>query len=137
MHGHDAGDGLLVEVARRVTGCLRPSDVAARLGGDEFAVLIEDTHGPSSAVTIAQRIIASFAMPFDFAGQELTLATSIGIALFPDAADDYTTLLAAADEAMYAAKRLGRHSYQSYERPLNRDRSSARFPRGARDELRC
>jgi two-component system cell cycle response regulator len=118
IYGHEAGDSVLIEVARRLTAAVRPSDVVARLGGDEFALFIEDVHGVGAAIAVAKRILMHLAVPLELIRADLVIAASIGIAMYPDVADDFSSLLAAADEAMYAAKRLGRHSYEVYQNPL-------------------
>jgi diguanylate cyclase (GGDEF)-like protein/PAS domain S-box-containing protein len=104
--GHESGDRVLVEVANRITGALRDSDTAARLGGDEFVVLLPST-GLSGAVATARALNQVIADPIAFAEGARTVSASIGIAVFPDDGRDPTTLLAAADAAMYEAKRTG------------------------------
>ncbi len=110
--GHDAGDQLLVEVAARVTSCARRSDTVARLGGDEFTVILEGLDSADGAANVAQKILDSMDEPFDLAGREVKVTTSIGIALYPDDARDVEDLQRAADSAMYQAKGAGRATYQ-------------------------
>lgn len=100
-HGHDVGDQVLKEFARRLTGCVRQSDLVARLGGDEFVVLAEGIHSVSHAQTLAQKIVDSLALPVP--GTAIHLATSIGISLY-QADADAAQLLRQADSAMYEAK---------------------------------
>ncbi|MGH2734258.1 MAG: putative bifunctional diguanylate cyclase/phosphodiesterase [Actinomycetota bacterium] len=122
--GHAAGDALLRDVAERLTNSLRPSDTAARLGGDEFAVLLEDTNR-GGAVSVAERILASFQDPF--AGQEgpVLMNGSIGIALSSER-NDASDLLRCADTAMYEAKNRGRARFEVFE---------ARMESGAKQRL--
>jgi diguanylate cyclase (GGDEF)-like protein/PAS domain S-box-containing protein len=105
--GHEAGDRLLVAVAGRLGGCLRPEDTLARFGGDEFVVLIEDVKGPEDAGRIAGRIVEELRAPFFLEGRELYVAASIGIALGEDRTKDPEDLLRDADTAMYRAKGEG------------------------------
>ena len=101
--GHQAGDALLCEVARRLREALRPADTVARLGGDEFAVLLPDTD-EQGALQVAHRLGAALDAPLRIAGQVVAVDMSIGIALAPEQASDATTLLRFSDIAMYAAK---------------------------------
>jgi diguanylate cyclase (GGDEF)-like protein len=105
--GHDAGDRLLVEVAKRLGSCLRPEDTLARFGGDEFTVLIEDARVLDAAVRVAERIVENLREPFTLDGRELYLATSIGIGLGGDGTKNAEELLREADTAMYMAKDEG------------------------------
>ena len=102
--GHDAGDDLLRAVAGRLRGCLRGSDTVARLGGDEFALILCGLESDGQAAVVAQKIIAAIAQPITCGGQEIRAATSIGIAIFPDDADEPRPLLKNADIALYHAK---------------------------------
>ncbi|MCK6387041.1 diguanylate cyclase domain-containing protein [Zoogloea sp.] len=102
--GHDAGDELLREFARRLERCVRKADTVARLGGDEFVVILEDVHGPDDATAVADKIHHSLQQPFDIAGHSLHARTSIGIALHPDDGDDADGLIRHADQRMYQYK---------------------------------
>jgi diguanylate cyclase (GGDEF)-like protein len=107
--GHDVGDRVLVEVARRLDGCTRNADTVARLGGDEFAVLVADHQLPDETDQLCQRLTDAFREPFTVDGHELKLSACIGRAVFPNDADGADTLLRRADAAMFEAKRkLGR-----------------------------
>lgn len=108
--GHQVGDWLLQSVAKSLTGCLRAYDTAARFGGDEFVVLLPDLAGADEALTIAERIRVALEKPFTtVAGKHLTISSSVGVALFPDHADDERGLLQVGDMAMYQAKKTGRN----------------------------
>jgi diguanylate cyclase (GGDEF)-like protein len=100
------GDALLREVAARLVECARESDTAARLGGDEFVLLLEDLHAPEDAEHCAAKIRTALAQPVPTLGAPLYIGASIGIALFPDHADQVETLLMHADAGMYATKRI-------------------------------
>ncbi len=113
--GHEAGDRALVEVARRLSGSLRKADVVARVGGDEFAVLLTEAgEEQEGAVQAARRVMEVFDEPFSIGGREVHLGGSIGIALHPDTADDFETLMAHADMAMYEAARERGTTFQVY-----------------------
>ncbi len=105
--GHETGDGLLVAVAERLEGCLRPEDTLARFGGDEFVVLLEDAEGPDEPVRVAERIIRRLGGPFVLNERDLFTKISIGIAMGGDRAKDPGDLLRDADTAMYRAKEEG------------------------------
>ena len=110
--GHAVGDALLRETASRLKASLRETDVLARLGGDEFAIVQDrenDQRGDARA--LADRIIAIFSKPFDIEGNEVNIATSIGIALAPEHATSSESLMKMADLALYRAKAAGRNGY--------------------------
>jgi diguanylate cyclase (GGDEF)-like protein/hemerythrin-like metal-binding protein/PAS domain S-box-containing protein len=108
--GHAVGDWLLQAVAKSLTRCLRAYDTAARFGGDEFVVLLPELEQAEEARTIAERIRVAIEKPFVTpAGKLLSISSSIGVALFPDHADNERGLLHAGDTAMYQAKRTGRN----------------------------
>jgi diguanylate cyclase (GGDEF)-like protein/PAS domain S-box-containing protein len=116
-HGHDAGDRLLIEAARRLRAALRSGDALARLGGDEFFVVLEDIQDASPAERVAKKLLAALAAPYDDigAGAPVTISASIGISVFPDDAGDAETLLKHADGAMYAAKQAGKDSFRFFK----------------------
>lgn len=105
--GHLIGDRVLETVAERLSGCVRESDTVARLGGDEFVVLLPDIGAAADADKLADKLLAALAAPFVFEEGKANIGGSIGIALYPRHGDSAETLLAAADEAMYRAKREG------------------------------
>jgi diguanylate cyclase (GGDEF)-like protein/PAS domain S-box-containing protein len=103
--GHDAGDYLLFEIARRLRLAIRDSDTAGRMGGDEFTVLLENISKAEDAVAVADKIRASLIEPAVIpSGAKVAVGASVGIAVFPDDGDDGDTVLKAADSAMYAIK---------------------------------
>jgi diguanylate cyclase (GGDEF)-like protein/PAS domain S-box-containing protein len=131
--GHAVGDELLLAVTKRLDGLKREGDVLARAGGDEFFLLLPDLpeDGESPALAAAQRVTAAFQEPFDVAGAELHVSTSVGVSLHPRDAADADELLRHADAAMYQAKRDARSGHALYERekedPLERLSLTARL----------
>lgn len=113
--GHQVGDLLLQEVARRLTLCIRESDSVARLGGDEFVVLLEDlseipTMAASQAKIVGGKILAAIAQPYELAGHECHSTSSMGITVFGGQRDASNEVLQQADIAMYQAKAEGRNT---------------------------
>jgi diguanylate cyclase (GGDEF)-like protein len=104
--GHRAGDMVLVEIATRLSGTLRESDTAARLGGDEFVLMLPATP-LLGAIETSRALVDFIVAPIAIDGKALTVGASIGIAVFPNHGRDAQVLLAAADSAMYEAKRSG------------------------------
>ena len=117
--GHPAGDALLRDVAARLKPLLRDVDVFARLGGDEFAIVQIGASSPREAAgALAERIIELVAQPFNIEGNEINVATSIGIAMAPEHATDSDNLLKMADLALYRAKSGGRSGYCFFDREM-------------------
>jgi len=115
-HGHSAGDRILVEVARRLRANLRASDLVARIGGDEFFVVLEDVHEGATLETVARKILAELARPYELsATEQARISASMGISLYPQDGQDSATLMKHADMAMYAAKQAGKNAYRFYE----------------------
>lgn len=111
--GHDAGDALLVELARRLQGAVRSADTVARLGGDEFVVVVEDVMGPEAALAVTHGITQAMRQPFRIDGHELEPTVSAGLAMAePDMGAE--ALVRNADMAMYAAKQAGRDRIEVY-----------------------
>jgi diguanylate cyclase (GGDEF)-like protein len=113
--GHPVGDALLVEVAQRLSACIRDGDMVARLGGDEFALLQRATHDPSNATSLAERIIEALSTPCHVAGHTILMGTSVGIAFAPGDGADADMLLKAADMALYRAKNDGGGTFRLFE----------------------
>lgn len=110
--GHNTGDLLLQEVARRLPHSVRKGDTIARFGGDEFVLLLPNIQRIHNAVVLAEKILAAFDKPFKLEGAELSIRPSIGISLFPRDGDQPEGLVRKADEAMYQAKQKGRNNFQ-------------------------
>ncbi|MEU8813714.1 sensor domain-containing diguanylate cyclase [Actinoplanes sp. NPDC048796] len=106
-HGHEAGDELLRQVARRLTGCVREGDVLARVGGDEFVVLMPGVAGDTDTGAACDRIRSAIEKPFTIDGIDVRIGASVGVHLAPSAGDP-DEALRAADHAMYAVKKSGR-----------------------------
>jgi diguanylate cyclase (GGDEF)-like protein/PAS domain S-box-containing protein len=123
--GHDAGDRLLVVLARRLREVLRPGDTLARFGGDEFAVLCEDV-GPEDVAGIAGRIMDALIEPFAVGADEVFVSMSVGVALSEDADARPQALLRDADAAMYLAKDRGRARVEVFDEAM-RDESTERL----------
>ena len=113
--GHGAGDSLLIEVARRLTNCLRQDDTVSRLGGDEFVILIGDLPDIGECNQTLVRISDALAMPFQIENETASVSASIGVTLYPSDSHDPDTLLRHADQAMYAAKQAGRKRVQYFQ----------------------
>ncbi|MBI3231399.1 MAG: EAL domain-containing protein, partial [Burkholderiales bacterium] len=111
--GHDIGDTLLVEAARRISSCVRASDTVARLGGDEFVILLASLEELDCVERIARTLVSTLVEPFLLANEQAYISASIGIALYPNDAQEIDDLLKHADQAMYSSKNAGRnrHSY--------------------------
>ena len=113
--GHAAGDRLLVEVATRLSSCLRPGDTAARLGGDEFTVLLEDIDNERQAMDVAERIASALRLPVLLEGREVFVSASIGISLSSAGGVGSDGLLRNADLALYRAKAEGRSRFAVFD----------------------
>jgi diguanylate cyclase (GGDEF)-like protein len=115
IHGHAAGDAMLVEVARRLKEQLRTSDVVARVGGDEFVVLIVEPHDRAELEVICQRLLVAIGKPLLFHGTTLNVGSSMGLARYPKDGAELAGLLHAADVAMYHVKKNGRSGFAFLE----------------------
>ncbi|MBI5663737.1 MAG: GGDEF domain-containing response regulator [Nitrospirae bacterium] len=112
--GHDMGDLLLQEAARRLEGCLRKSDTVARIGGDEFTCILPHIERAADINVVAHKIINALNRPFDLKGRKIQISGSIGASLFPDDSIDFEGLISNADAAMYHAKKQGKNNFQFY-----------------------
>ncbi|HEX7441876.1 MAG TPA: diguanylate cyclase, partial [Caldimonas sp.] len=116
--GHEAGDTILKEMALRLQGCLRTSDVVARLGGDEFVVLLQQVERPDDAASAARKILTAVARPVLLHGSEYRVSASVGISTYGVDAVDEQSLMRTADVAMYAAKQNGKNNFQFYSEEI-------------------
>lgn len=110
-YGHDAGDMILKEVAKRLKGCIRSIDTLARLGGDEFTVVLIQLKDEKNASIVAQKFISAISEPFSINGTIIRLTISIGISTYPKGGQDPTVLLKKADQAMYKIKAVSKNGY--------------------------
>jgi diguanylate cyclase (GGDEF)-like protein len=116
--GHQFGDRVLQETARRLSGCVREGDIIARFGGDEFVLLVEELGDPVALTEIARKLLAAVADLGTIDGQELNVSLSLGICVYPTDGRDAKALLAGADVAMYRAKEEGRNGFCFYSAEL-------------------
>ena len=114
-YGHAAGDQILAQVARRLTGAIRSEDVVGRQSGDEFAVLLGQVRNEDEAKASAERILGELRRPIQLGGRSIVVGGSIGIAMTSEAAATAEELLTRADAAMYAAKASGKGRYTVYD----------------------
>ena len=112
--GHQAGDQLLTAVGQRLRACLRPEDTVARLGGDEFTILLEDVTDARYAIRVAERVTDSLSTPFTIEGHQVSVTTSIGIAVSTGREEKPSELLRNSDLAMYRAKDNGRGRHEVF-----------------------
>lgn len=112
--GHDAGDNVLRELARRLTAAVRATDTVARFGGDEFAVVLTVLHREDAAL-VATKILTSINEPVNVEGRSVVVSGSIGIAVFPSDSTDEKSLIKQADAAMCRAKQLGKNRFEFYD----------------------
>jgi len=119
--GHEAGDQLLVEIARRLETSVRESDTVSRIGGDEFTVLLSDIDSSNGVRHIYEKILTRLGTPIAINNQEVITTVSIGITLGPSDGDSGSTLMRNADMAMYQAKAMGRNNYQFFSQDMNKE----------------
>lgn len=117
--GHNVGDQLLVDVAKRLSECVDDTDTVSRQGGDEFLILSPNLADPDSCVALLAQMMLSLSTPFAVDGVELAVSASIGIAMYPEDGADFETLLKKAEMAMYRAKEAGRNTYRFFDEEMN------------------
>jgi diguanylate cyclase (GGDEF)-like protein/PAS domain S-box-containing protein len=114
-YGHGVGDLLLKDVALRIQDCLRESDTAARVGGDEFVILLPTIGTQQDAIRVGEKILHALNQPFELAGHNLQISSSIGVAVYPKHGVDEKLLVKSADIAMYHAKKNGRNNVKMFQ----------------------
>jgi diguanylate cyclase (GGDEF)-like protein/PAS domain S-box-containing protein len=117
--GHDFGDHVLIELAKRLSECLRDGDTVSRMGGDEFVILLPGVECKGDVVAVAQKLLEIIARPCLISDRELVLEASIGVALCPQDGNDVGILLKHADTAMYRAKDHGGNTFKFYNDGLD------------------
>ena len=117
--GHDVGDRILVQVARRLSSIFRDTDTVARFGGDEFVAVIPNVNDVGEVIALADRVLKLFETSFEADDEEVYLSASMGIALYPDNGLDPTTLIKNADMAMYRAKEEGKNNFAFFNEDMN------------------
>jgi diguanylate cyclase (GGDEF)-like protein/PAS domain S-box-containing protein len=117
--GHDVGDVLLTEVARRLKGAVRQEDVVCRLGGDEFTVYVEDFDDPQSLTSTAQRLVQAVSEAYQISGHDIFVTASVGISIYPNDGATISELVKNADTAMYKVKEQGRNGFQFFKEDMN------------------
>ena len=110
--GHDVGDEILKEVARRIKSLLRATDTLSRLGGDEFTAIIKDVKQRDNVSVLTNKIIKAFELPFNILGNLIEITCSLGISIYPESSKN--ELIKHADKAMYKAKKQGKNNFQYY-----------------------
>jgi diguanylate cyclase (GGDEF)-like protein/PAS domain S-box-containing protein len=117
--GHDVGDELLCEVARRLGRCVRDSDTLARLGGDEFVIVLDGLSDPADAQVVGNSVMQALSAPFVIRGHRLVTSASIGVSCYPADGPDAAVLMRHADIAMYHAKGTGRNALRFFSQEMN------------------
>ena len=117
--GHQIGDKLLQAVAERMRGCVRETDTVARLGGDEFAILQAKFGSPADATALAARLIKAVSAPYQLGGHQVSVGTSIGIAIAPGDGIDPNQIMKNADLALYRSKADGGGKYRFFEAKMD------------------
>jgi len=134
-YGHDVGDQLLAEAARRINSCVRNSDTVARLGGDEFTVILAELTDTNKVEMVADNILDVLEQPFHINEVSMQISGSIGVALYPGDASDAGELITQADNAMYASKRRGRNCCCFHSCNLGKMNRAAGQPRARKSHI--
>lgn len=119
--GHHVGDALLIKVAERITATLRKADVVARLGGDEFVIILPHIAETSTVDRVASKLIDSISQSYELLNDKVFTSVSIGIANYPNDADNVNDLLKFADQSMYVAKKEGKNRYSYFTASLQQE----------------
>lgn len=117
--GHEIGDVLLVQVAKRLSRSLRKYDLISRFGGDEFIIALPYLNSEQLIASLVEKIKSEFDLPFELSGQSSYITCSMGISIYPESGDDASSLLKYADIAMYKAKEKGRNQFHFFNEHLN------------------
>jgi diguanylate cyclase (GGDEF)-like protein/PAS domain S-box-containing protein len=112
--GHDFGDQLLIEAARRIRECVREADTVARMGGDEFTVLVSELSDTTQLERVLQAMLQTLAKVFQLGHEQVFVSASIGITMYPQDATEVENLFKNADQALYAAKDAGRNRFSFF-----------------------
>jgi diguanylate cyclase (GGDEF)-like protein/PAS domain S-box-containing protein len=112
--GHDAGDLVLKEAAKRIRSVIRPTDIAARFGGDEFVVMLKDVQDEGDVISVVQRMLNQLQNPINESGQDYTLTCSIGVAHYPNHGESPEDLIKNADTALYYVKERGKNDFMIF-----------------------
>lgn len=118
--GHEVGDRILAQVAKRLNSVFRSTDTVARFGGDEFVAVIPDLKDINDVVKVTEKVLRVFETPFEVEGEDIYLSASVGIALYPDNGTDPTELIKNADMAMYRAKEEGKNNFAFFTEDMNK-----------------
>jgi len=117
--GHDIGDGMLKQIARRLERGVREEDTVARMGGDEFIIILEDAHSTDNIILVVRKCLRILSKKMSVRGIELFPSVSIGVSIYPDDARTVEDLMKCADTAMYRAKDAGCNTFQFYTTDMN------------------
>ncbi len=131
--GHDYGDLLLINTAKRLLGCVRESDIVARLGGDEFTLVIQDLCSKERISVVANDILKSLSIAYQLNDERVFVSGSIGITIYPDDGESVEDLVKHADQAMYESKHAGRNCFHYFTHDLQ---VNAQNKRALSDDLR-